>query len=414
MSSQVSSCRGQLEEIVHTQNYTLGRPFHFRFSLDESKIYFLQADTQNPSACLYAFDWRLEKTTCLLDPSKMISPQTNVTTYEAAQEERKRIKTQGLSGFLVSANFIITRLNGQTWIYDINSQCAVRLVLRGTPSAVSTKISPNGSHLAYVHEHNLYIADLPTKLQGHAGSYGVLSLSPKALTTYGTQQLSCGLAEFVAQEEMGRYDGFWWSPDSSQIVYQECDNSKVEELTIANLGRPQQPANLMTYPRAGQNNVSVRLFVIKLQDNTSQEITWNKNIYPYLARVQWPTHGPLCLLLQTRNQQAITYGYVNETSLEFAPWFEEFDPSWINLSNTTPAWLPDGSSFLWASEESGWWRLERKYLSENKLSILKREIIVPETSNFHSLVHITSIRITILFGFWAETNLQNYIYSCRD
>lgn len=34
-----------------------------------------------------------------------------------------------------------------------------------------------------------------------------------------------GLADFVAQEEMDRYRGFWWSLDSSSIAFTEVRTS---------------------------------------------------------------------------------------------------------------------------------------------------------------------------------------------
>jgi dipeptidyl-peptidase 4 len=41
--------------------------------------------------------------------------------------------------------------------------------------------------------------------------------------------VSCGLADFVAQEEMDRFRGFWWSPDSSMIAYTKVRKSRVRE-----------------------------------------------------------------------------------------------------------------------------------------------------------------------------------------
>ena len=43
-----------------------------------------------------------------------------------------------------------------------------------------------------------------------------------------TEMLQHGVAEFVAQEEMARPEGFWWSSDSQWIVYQGTDNAGVE------------------------------------------------------------------------------------------------------------------------------------------------------------------------------------------
>ena len=48
------------------------------------------------------------------------------------------------------------------------------------------------------------------------------STSPRAterrLTTGGSERFTHGLAEFVAEEEMDRHTGAWWSPDGTQLA----------------------------------------------------------------------------------------------------------------------------------------------------------------------------------------------------
>ena len=67
--------------------------------------------------------------------------------------------------------------------------------------------------------------------------------------------------EFVAQEEMDRFDGYWWSPDSSRIVYQETDTEALEIFTIADPVNPDKEVQTWPYPRPGKANAKVRLFV---------------------------------------------------------------------------------------------------------------------------------------------------------
>ena len=63
----------------------------------------------------------------------------------------------------------------------------------------------------------------------------------RRLTTGGSARLTNGLAEFVAQEEMGRYDGSWWSPDSKLIAYEEADTRGVETFTLGDPMHPRSP-----------------------------------------------------------------------------------------------------------------------------------------------------------------------------
>ena len=80
----------------------------------------------------------------------------------------------------------------------------------------------------------------------------------RQLTTAATETLTYGLAEFVAQEEMARMHGYWWSPDSQSIIYQETDTSEVETLYIADPAHPERPAQSWRYPRPGKNNARVQ------------------------------------------------------------------------------------------------------------------------------------------------------------
>ena len=78
------------------------------------------------------------------------------------------------------------------------------------------QLSPDGECIGYVHDAELYVADV----QGGGG--------PRQLTTgaRGTGKTH-GLAEFIAQEEMGRSSGFWWSHDGSRIAFAEVDDTHI-------------------------------------------------------------------------------------------------------------------------------------------------------------------------------------------
>ena len=47
---------------------------------------------------------------------------------------------------------------------------------------------------------------------------------------------SNGLAEFIAQEEMERSEGFWWSDDSRFIAFTQVDQSNVPVFRISHYG----------------------------------------------------------------------------------------------------------------------------------------------------------------------------------
>ncbi|GAO05494.1 dipeptidyl peptidase 8 [Anaeromyxobacter sp. PSR-1] len=55
----------------------------------------------------------------------------------------------------------------------------------------------------------------------------------RRLTRARGRDVTNGLAEFVAQEEMDRDEGYWWSPDGRRIAYAEVDESAVERRMLS-------------------------------------------------------------------------------------------------------------------------------------------------------------------------------------
>jgi dipeptidyl-peptidase 4 len=151
------------------------------------------------------------------------------------------------------------------------------------------KFSADGQQIAYVRNFDLHRIELASNTE-------------RAVTKGGSEAKGHGLAEFVAQEEMSRYSGYWWSPDAKQVAYAEVDNTPVEELTIVDPMHPEKGADTFHYPRAGKANAVVRVGVTPAAGGKTTWVTWDAKRYPYVATVVWPKKGPLTLLVQNREQ----------------------------------------------------------------------------------------------------------------
>ena len=105
----------------------------------------------------------------------------------------------------------------------------LRFLVNGSnqPSIIDPKLSPSGSLVAYVQDRELYCM-----------STGTTSSQPRQLTFDACNQpnKSNGLAEFIAQEEMDRSEGFWWSDDSRFIAFTQCDESNIPVFRISHSG----------------------------------------------------------------------------------------------------------------------------------------------------------------------------------
>ncbi len=204
---------------------------------------------------------------------------------------------------------------------------------------------PAGTHVACVRGGDLYVLDIAAD-------------SERRLTSGATETLTRGLAEFVAQEEMGRMHGYWWSPDSKTIIYQETDTSDIETLHIADPARPERPAQSWRYPRPGKNNARVRLGLVPSTGGKTCWIQWDEQAFPYVAGVMWDEKAPPVVLVQNREQQVELLLAVDPATGATKEILRETDDAWLNLDGSVPRWLPSGNGFLWSTERAGNWQLE--------------------------------------------------------
>src|SRR5262249_32275705 len=151
---------------------------------------------------------------------------------------------------------------------------------------------------------------------------------------------------------------YWWSPDSSRIVYQETDAKGVEVWHVADPIHPDQDATPFFYPRPGKANVKVKLGIVGIQGGKTTWISWDTAKYPYLASVQWSKNAPLVVGVQPRDQKEWLLLQADPKTGKTTPLVRETDPAWVNLRQDVPRWLPDGNGFFRVTERDGSAQLE--------------------------------------------------------
>jgi dipeptidyl-peptidase-4 len=272
--------------------------------------------------------------------------EEQLTAEELARRERMRSAARGIASFELSRDGrqILVPLSGSLFLIE-RATGKVRELKSTAGYPIDARFSPDGKSVAVVRDGDLYVLD-------------VASGSERRLTHGASETLSHGLAEFVAQEEMGRMHGYWWSPGSDKIIYQETDTSNVELLHIADPTRPAQTPETWRYPRPGHENARVRLGIIPVTGGETTWIEWDRERYPYLAAVVWEENAPLAVLVQNREQTEEVLLTVDPATGLTTELLKETDSLWINLDSGMPRWLADGKQFLWTTERGGAWQLE--------------------------------------------------------
>ena len=334
-------------ELVETRNYSLGQPVSPKITPDGKAVIFLRGGPRDPVLRLYEFTIADAKLREILTPEKLLQgADEKLTAEERSRRERERQSLRGFTSFQLSKDGgkLLVSLSSKLYVITWTDSRVTELPGRNW---IDPHFSPDGSAVAAVNGGELHVIDLETKADA-------------ALTSGATETVQHGVGEFVAQEEMGRHEGFWWSPDSQWIAYQETDNSGVESRFIADPLHPETPPAKNFYPRAGTNNAKVRLGIIARGGGTTRWVEWDREKYPYLARVVWKeAAAPLCLLVQNRTQQEEILLAVDPGSGATRELLREKDAAWLNLdSKPMPVWRKDGREFLWTTERNGAWQVE--------------------------------------------------------
>src|SRR5262249_21142508 len=136
--------------------------------------------------------------------------QESLTPEEKARRERRREGGRGLVSYQLSpdGSQILVPLSGKLYLVRRSDKTVPELTIEGREQPADAKFSPDGKAIGYVKGQDVWAIDLDTGTES-------------AITTGGTADVSHGLAEFVAQEEMDRYSGYWWSGDGKQIAFEE-------------------------------------------------------------------------------------------------------------------------------------------------------------------------------------------------
>jgi dipeptidyl-peptidase-4 len=346
-AEQESADLRYFRELVETRNYSLGQPVSPQLTPDGKAVIFLRGGPRDPVLRLYEFTIADATLREILTPEKLLQgAEEKLTAEERSRRERERQSLRGFTSFQLSKDGtkLLVALSSKLYVITRADSRVTELPGR---SWLDPHFSPDGRAVAAVSGGELHVIDLETK-------------ADLALTSGATETLQHGLAEFVAQEEMDRHEGFWWSPDSQWIAYEEVDNSGVETRFIVDPLHPETPPAKNFYPRAGTNNAKVRLGIVARSGGATRWVDWDREKYPYLARVVWKeAAAPLCLVVQNRGQQEELLLAVDPQSGATRELLREKDAAWLNLDHKPmPVWLKGGREFLWTTERVGAWQIE--------------------------------------------------------
>lgn len=208
---------------------------------------------------------------------------------------------------------------------------------------IEPHFNKQGNQLAYASENNLFVWDFESE-------------STTQITNDGkTNHIINGIADWVYEEEFAIVRMFDWSPDGKYLAYIKTDETDVPEFSMDVYGKDlYQTQQVFKYPKAGEVNSKVSLYISDVQNKSTQEVDFSglETAY-YIPRLKW-THDEdkLAVQLTNRHQNILDLVYVNPNTGAYTKVLQEKDESYIDVTNDW-TFMEDGS-FFWTSERDGW------------------------------------------------------------
>lgn len=237
------------------------------------------------------------------------------------------------------------------FVYDIASK---KLTSVAEQKIRLAELSPNSQKVAYVQDNNIFIFD-------------IVSMQTKQITTDGEyNHIINGTTDWVYEEEFAITKGFFWSNDSEKITYYKFDESKVKQFSMTMYGDLYPMEYVYKYPKAGEDNSVVEIFVYDLKNDKTNHIDMGLNKDIYLPRLQWTPNNEVFIHKLNRHQNQYELFIASTNDFKPKKIYEERNQYYIEQVEDV-VFLNDKKHFILKSERNG-------YMNLYKIGIYDRSI----------------------------------------
>jgi dipeptidyl-peptidase-4 len=382
-----------IERVFASPSLDGATPRSLKFSPDGSRVTFLRPKEEDRTVLdLWAMDVADGRTYRLVDARALAPEERELSEAEIQYRERARISESGVVSYDwdESGEAVLVPLDGDVFYVDVESGEARRLMETET-FETDFKVGPEGEYVSFIRDQNLWLHNLETGEE-------------RALTEEGEGPVSWGVAEFVAQEEMNRYTGYWWSPDVSKIAVARIDETPVQTVPRFGISAEGVSVSEQRYPRAGTDNVEIELWIFDVESGERTHVDLGDESDIYLARVNWSASGErVYVQRQNREQTELDVLAVDPQTGTSEIFLTERAPTWVNLTDDFTA-LDDGG-FLWTSERTGYRQVYR--VSEDG----EVSAITVGTGVVDELAGLSEDGQTVYFEGWRASPLERHLYA---
>lgn len=386
-----------LERIFSDPDLSGTTPRLARLTPDGERVTYLKGRESDSNLLdLWVFDIESGEHRKWIDAREVQPEAVELSAEEAARRERQRIADlRGIVDYRVAGGgrFVLFPLGGDIHVLDTESgDGGVRQITDSEAFDTDPQVAPGGENVAFIRGQDLWIANLETG-------------RTSALTTDGEGTISNGVAEFIAQEEMGRDTGYWWSPDGDAIAFLQVDEAPVEvarryEVTADDIQIVEQ-----RYPYTGTPNVNYRLGVVDIESGETEWIDLGNEDDLYIPRVKWlPGGEQLAYQRQSRNQKTLELVFVNIANGMAKTVITETSETWVDLHDDLH-FVSGQDAFIWSSRRDGHNHL---YLLDHDGGVIRR--LTAGDWSVDALVGVDDVTGMIYFTAAEKSPVEKHLY----
>lgn len=169
-----------------------------------------------------------------------------------------------------------------------------------------------------------------------------------------------GLSDWLYEEEIFQtHIAHWWSPDGLRLAYATINDTLVPKMEIPMFtGTPYPVSQEYRYPKAGEVNPTIQLFVVSL-NGPPHTVEMKKPEDPrigsefYITMVRWATSTKLAVNWLNRAQNNSILTLCEATTGVCTKKHEDESTSWLHRQNEAPLFSEDGLKFFFTRAQGG-------------------------------------------------------------
>ncbi len=331
-----------------------------------------------------------KKVDTLMSTSFFKDPNSNETIkvedYRFSKDEKKVLIITESEGIYRHSS------KEKCYVFDLESK---KMTLLFDGKAISlADFSPAADKIAFTFENNLYYTDLKTAETVQItkdGSWG---------------KIINGGTDWVYEEEFSFAKAFFWNADGSKLAYYKMDETHVKEFSMDMYGTLYPEQYKFKYPKAGEANAYVDIFVYDLPSKNNQKVDVGTEKDQYIPRIRWANDAnTLAVMRLNRLQNKLEVLMANATSGATKVVLVETSKTYVEVTDYLLTFLDNGKEFIWMSERD---QFNHIYLYDIKGTLVRQ--ITSGSYDVNEIVGIDNKNQLIYFTSSEVSAMENHFY----